>query len=134
MKKLFLVVVFLNIGLYAISQNVKLNNLQLEKVLCKSWDIDFALMSGLKIYKLPTESDFELEFDSDGYYYITSRGGERKKGRWRLYTKKKLIALFIDNRTTSYIKSIANDKMVLQLVNEDDDSGLAHLEVYLSPF
>lgn len=116
-----------------ISQNIYLKKPDLDKELCKNWDVDYALMSGLVIKKLSKNSDFEIEFNVNGTFTILKEIGEVKEGDWVFNTEKHYVVLMMDDEVIGVVKSCRKGILDIQFSSEKDDSPLANLEIFLKP-
>ncbi len=135
MKKTILTIgLILGLNFVLFSQNITLNASELESVLCKQWQIEYATMNGMKIRQMPGAADFDFKFKSDGTYELIREDGSNDKGTWVYDTEKKYVELSIKQKTTSRIKSIDNNKLVLTLVSgQNDPPGLPSVEVHFKP-
>jgi hypothetical protein len=125
-------IIGMNSMLYA--QDVSLNESELKSILCHQWEIEYALMGGMKIGQMPGAADFDFNFHSDGKYDILSEDGDNKNGLWTYDTENKYIELSIKEKVTSRIKFISKNKLILILVSgQNDPSGLPSMEIHFKP-
>lgn len=111
MKKYFSSVIFFlfafNIG--ANSQTIDLPLDSLTKILCNNkWELDYALMGEMKIYRTPDATNMILDFKKDKT--LTMNDGKSKKqesGNWIYDAKKKQIKLNIGGQSLLVIVSIS---------------------------
>jgi hypothetical protein len=135
MKKTLLsigLIIGLNFMLFA--QEISLNKSDLESVLCKQWEIEYASMNGMKIGQMPGASDFDFKFKSDGKYDLIREDGKNESGVWVYDTENKYVELSIKGKVTSRIKSIDKNKLILILVSgKNDPKGLPSVEIHFKP-
>lgn len=128
-KNLILIVLLFGISLNSSAQEVSFTKTELEEVLCKQWEIEYAMMNGMKIEQMPGAADFDIIFKADGSYDLIRKDGDNKSGIWVYDTANKSIELSIEERTTSSIKSINHNKMILTL----DSEKLSGVEIHFKP-
>lgn len=131
-NKLYLTIcLIIGLQLNLNAQNVTQSKVELNKVLCKKWVPDYALMGGMKINQLPSNLAFELEFNSDNSYFVIKEK-KKQKGEWSQNTSKKYIELAINNKITSRITKISETEFILVLVSDgkNDPPGLPSMEIH----
>ncbi|WP_426485839.1 hypothetical protein [Flavobacterium sp. 2] len=133
MKKIFYLTLslFFGINFNSKAQNVSQTKTELNKVLCKTWQADYAMMNGMRINQLPNNIAFELEFNSDNSYLVIKEK-TKQKGKWTFNEKKKYIDLSINNKTNSRITKISKNELILVLVSDGKNNppGLPNMEIY----
>jgi len=95
------------------AQNINLPADSVSRLLCKKWEMDYALASGKKV-NTPASSLLYFEFYKDGTFSIT--GGKPKinaKGTWEYDSKKEMIFLSIAGKGIKTITSLTNDQFVV---------------------
>jgi len=95
------------------AQNINLSADSVTKLLCKKWEMDYALASGKKV-NTPASSLLYFEFSKDATFSIT--GGKPKinaKGTWEYDPKKGMIFLSIAGKGVKTITSLTNDQFVV---------------------
>ncbi len=66
----------------------------LEFYLCKSWEVDYAMLGGMKIGRMPGATEINYEFKKDKTYLLFDKDAVRTgKGTWEFDPKKKMIRL-----------------------------------------
>ncbi|PHS66714.1 MAG: hypothetical protein COB12_05790 [Flavobacterium sp.] len=135
MKKTILFIGFLiGLNFNLLAQNINLNKSELESVLCKQWEIEYALIDGMKIGQIPGATDFDFKFKSDGKYDLIREEGNIENGLWVFDIKNKYVELLIKGKLTSRIKSIEKDKLILAMVSRQNDPlGLPSVEIHFKP-
>ncbi|SDX36616.1 hypothetical protein SAMN05444411_10513 [Lutibacter oricola] len=134
MKKIIIALgLVIGVSTSIISQNIYLKKTELDKVLCKNWDVDHAIMSGLTIKKLAVNADFEIEFNLDGTFEIYKETGEVREGLWLFNSKKHYVVLVENDEPIGIVKSCRKGILDIQFSSEKDDSAIANLEVFLKP-
>lgn len=131
-KNLYLTICFI-IGLHLNlkAQNVTQSRVELNKILCKKWAPEYALMGGMRINQLPNNIAFKLEFNYDNSYLVLKEN-EKQKGKWTQNTSEKYVELIINNKITSRITKINETEFILVLVsdNKNEPLGLPSLEIH----
>jgi len=135
MKRTLIVIgLIIGMNLTCFAQEVTLSESELENVLCKQWDIEYAMMNGMKIGQMPGAADFDIKFKSDGEYDLIREDGENESGIWTYDSEKKYVELSIKDKVTSRIKSLDTNKLILTLVSgKNDPPGLPSVEVHFKP-
>jgi hypothetical protein len=113
-KTLFVCIVAIAVsGPSLFAQNITISTDSVQKLLCKKWEVDHALVGGMKIGQLPGASEINYEFSRDHSFLMTSNDPkEKRKGFWRYDPKKKQISLTINGRTNMRIISLKEDEFV----------------------
>lgn len=135
MKKTLVALGFL-IGLNTsfFAQNITLTASELETILTKQWEIEYAMMGSMKIGQVPGAKDFDVLFKRDGKYDLIEDDGTIRNGIWKYVTKNNYIELSIDGKVTTRIKSINKSKLILIMVSEDNDAPtLPNVEIHFKP-
>ncbi len=135
MKRTLIVIgLIIGINLTSFAQEVTLSESELKNVLCKQWEIEYAMMNGMKIGQMPGASDFDLKFKKDGTYDLIREDEKNESGIWTYNSEKKYVELAIKEKVTSRIKSIDKTKLILILVSgQNDPPGLPSVEVHFKP-
>ena len=122
---------FFGISFNSKAQNVSQTKTELNKVLCKTWKVNYAMMNGMRINQLPNNIAFEFEFNSDNSYLVFKEK-TKQKGKWTFNEKKKYIDLSINNQTNSRITKINENELIFILVSDgkSNPSDLLNMEVY----
>lgn len=96
----------------ASAQEVKPDSLT--AFLCKKWEINYAIMGGMKIERLPTAAQVNYEFLTDKTFTITGNDGTQKvKGSWTYLPDKKMIKLVSNGKNNTNIVSLKSGEFVL---------------------
>lgn len=135
MKKTLVALGFL-IGLNTsfFAQNITLTASELETILTKQWEIEYAMMGSMKIGQVPGAKDFDVLLKRDGKYDLIEDDGTIRNGIWKYVTKNNYIELSIDGKVTTRIKSINKSKLILIMVSEDNDAPtLPNVEIHFKP-
>ncbi|WP_324026327.1 hypothetical protein QSV08_02620 [Maribacter sp. BPC-D8] len=131
---LFYILMIIGMNSTLSAQDINLDESELQSILCQQWEIEYALMGGMKIGQLPGAADFDFDFHSDGKYDIISENEDNKSGRWIYDIENKYVELSIEEKTTSRIKFIDTNKLILILVSgQNDPPGLPSMEVHFKP-
>ncbi|MNE09693.1 hypothetical protein D3C80_1023790 [compost metagenome] len=85
---LSLVGLFLSIAA-SFSQSIDLPTDTVTALLCSKWEVNYALIGGMKIGRMPGATEIKYEFNKDGTILLTSTNPNKKaKGTW-VYDSKK---------------------------------------------
>jgi hypothetical protein len=96
------------------AQNITIPLDSIQTLLCKKWEVDYAVMGGMKIGRMPGASEINYEFNKDKTFIMTSNDPkEKKKGTWSYDQKKKLIKLTVDGRSNTSIISLKEGEFVM---------------------
>ena len=135
MKTIILTIGFIiGLNFTFLSQNIKLTESELGPILCKQWEVEYAMMGTMKITQKIGAADFDFKFKSDGKYNLIREDGNNDIGIWTYNSEKKYVELSIKGKITSRIKSIDKDKLILTLVSgQNDPTGLPSIEVHFKP-
>lgn len=96
------------------SQTVNLPADSAATLLCKKWEVDYALMGDMKISEIPGVTTINYEFNKDKTFLITSDNPkDRTKGTWAYDAKKKLIKLTINGKSNTSIISLKDGELVM---------------------
>ena len=136
MKKNILFIVFLfGICTTIFSQNINLTKQELESTLCKHWELDYVMMGDIKIGdNIGTSEKLDYQYKSNGEYDLISEVKITGTGKWIYYSDKKYIELSINNKVTSQIIGIDNDKLIMILVSDEKGPpGLPNLVIHFKP-
>ena len=126
MKKL-LIILLLSSAVY--SQNVTKKE-TINKLLCKTWIADYALLNGLKVEKMGQMKSLDYTFKSDNTYLANGT----ISGKWQYNAKKKSIELLVNGILKSTITSLQSKKLVM-ILNADKSAPkeVTKLEIYFKP-
>jgi hypothetical protein len=96
------------------AQNITIPLDSIQGLLCKKWEVDYAVMGGMKIGRMPGASEISYEFNKDKTFIMTSNDRkEKKKGTWSYDAKEKLIKLTVDGRSNTSIISLKEGEFVM---------------------
>ncbi|CAM4410864.1 hypothetical protein [Zobellia nedashkovskayae] len=133
-KKLLLLGFIIGLNFTLFAQDININETELESVLCKQWEIEYALMGGMKVGQMPGASDFDFKFHPDGKYDLIREDADNSAGIWTYNSDGKYVELSIEEKVTSRIKYIDQNKLILTLVSgQNDPPGLPSMEVHFKP-
>jgi len=116
MKKIFLIgiITLLFSNTKSLSQTIDLSADSITTVLCKKWEVDYAIMGGMKIGRLPGATEINYEFNKDKTFLMTSNDPKDKtKGTWAYDTKKKIIKLTINGKSNTSIISLKEEELIM---------------------
>lgn len=101
-----------NTSLFA--QNIAIPLDSVRTLLCKTWEVDYALMGRMKIGRMPGASEINYEFNKDNTFIMTGNNPkDKKKGTWSYAPKKKIIKLTVDGRSNTSIVSLKEGEFVM---------------------
>jgi len=135
MKQLLLFLgLLIGFNVSLLGQNVKLTESELEIILTKQWEIEFAMMGSEKIGQMPGAKDFDFLFKKEGKFDLIEDDGTIRTGFWKYLSEDNYIELIIDGTTTSRITSLTKNKLILILVSgKSDSSKLQNVEIHFKP-
>jgi hypothetical protein len=104
----------------AFSQNINIPADSVTNLLCKKWEMDYAMMGGMKIGKMPGATESNYEFKKDKTFILTSNNNSPAgKGTWSYDQSKKLIRLTINGKSNVSIISLKADQLELLADTKD---------------
>ena len=116
MKKFIVagIIALLLSGTKSFSQAINLPADSITTLLCKKWEVDYALLGDRKIGRIPGATEINFEFNKDKTFLMTSNDPKDKtKGTWAYDTKKKIIKLTIDGRSNASIISLKEGEFIM---------------------
>jgi hypothetical protein len=115
MKKIhsFTILGILLSGSSLFAQNINISADSISTLLCKKWELDYALMGGMKIQRMPGATEMNLEFNKDKTFIKTGKDPKDKtKGAWSYDPKKKQIMMKVSGKSIEII-SLKEDQFVM---------------------
>lgn len=109
------------------SQQIDLNNKEINQLLCKTWKIDYGTLGGEKITGMEEALNDKYIFNSDNTYDLKSTVSENVSGEWKYDADKKLIKLSINGTPFGQIINLNTTKLIIT------SSGMPGAEFYLKP-
>jgi hypothetical protein len=125
MKKIICIglISFLLTSSKSFSQAVDLSTDSVEALLCKKWEVNYALMGERKIGRIPGATEINYEFKKDKTFLMTSNDPkDNTKGTWAYDAKKKIIKLTINGRNNNNIISLKDEELIM-LANMNEGSA-----------
>ncbi len=118
MKKIICIVVitFLLSHTNSFAQTINLSADSISTLLCKKWEVNYAIMGGMKIGHPSDAAEINLEFNKDKTFLMTSNDSKEKnkeKGTWVYDTKKKTIKLFLNGKNNATIISLKEEELIM---------------------
>lgn len=96
------------------SQTINLSADSITTLLCKNWEVDYALMGNIKIGRIPGAPEINYEFSKNKTFLMTSNDPKDKtKGTWAYDTKKKIIKLTVNGKSNANIISLKEGEFVI---------------------
>ncbi len=96
------------------SQTINLSADSIATLLCKKWEVDYAMMGNMKIGKIPGATEINYEFNMDKTFLMTSKDPKDKtKGTWAYDTKKKIIKLTVNGKSNTSIISLKEGELII---------------------
>jgi hypothetical protein len=118
----------------AFSQNIDLSLDSIKTLLCKKWEVSYAIMGNARIGRIPGATEINHEFSKDGTFITTSDDPtDKTKGSWNYDSKKKLIKLIIGGRSTGQIISLKDDEFLLQMSLDKSGSSDTEIKMVYKP-
>ncbi|MBI1782221.1 MAG: hypothetical protein HYR66_12785 [Sphingobacteriales bacterium] len=95
-------------------QNINISEDSITTLLCKKWEINYVIMGGMKIERIPGATEINYEFNKDKTFLMTSDDPKDKtKGTWSFDPKKKIIRLTINGNSKMKIISIKEGELIM---------------------
>ncbi len=102
------------ISMNSFSQTINLSADSIATLLCKKWEVDYAMMGNMKIGKIPGATEINYEFNMDKTFLMTSKDPKDKtKGTWAYDTKKKIIKLTVNGKSNTSIISLKEGELII---------------------
>lgn len=115
MKKIiFIGLLTLLSNTHSFSQSIDLPADSITTLLCKKWEVDYAMMGNMKIGRIPSATEINYEFNKDKTFLMTSNDPKEKtKGTWAYDAKKKIIRLTINGKSKTSIISLKEGQFIM---------------------
>lgn len=115
MKKLICIgIITLILSNTSFGQSIKLPLDSITTFLCKKWEVNYAIMGGMKIGRIPGAPEINYEFNKDKTFLMTSNDPKDKtKGTWSYDSKKKIIKLTVNGKNNTSIISLKEGELVM---------------------
>jgi hypothetical protein len=111
----------------AFAQNVNLTPDSVTKLLCKKWELDYALFQSNKIDYPSLKPKVYVEFFKDGTFLMTGgEPGSVQKGTWEYDASKGTISILIEEKDRKEIMSLTKNQFAL--FSDDPTSDPNHPE------
>jgi len=113
------------------SQTIDMSADSIATLLCKKWEVNYAMMGNMKIGRMPGAAEIIYEFNKDKTFLLTSNDPKKKtKGTWVYDTKKKLIKLTVNGKSNTNIISLKEGELTM-LANTKEATPDAPMELKL---
>ena len=116
MKKLICIIIIslLLLNKNSFSQTIDLSTDSIATLLCKKWEVDYAMMGSMKIGRIPCATEINYEFNKDKSFLMTSNDPKDKtKGTWAYDTKKKIIKLTVNGKSNTSVISLKEGELII---------------------
>ena len=116
MKKFICITIisFLLLNKTSFSQSIDLSIDSIATLLCKNWEVDYAMMGNLKIGRIPGATEINYQFNKDKTFLMTSNEPiDKIKGTWLYDTKKKIIKLTVKGKSNTSIISLKEGELII---------------------
>ena len=95
-------------------QTINMTADSIETLLCRKWEVDYAMMGEMKIGRIPGATEINYEFNKDKTFIMTSNDSKEKtKGTWTYDLKKKLIRLTVNGKSNTSIISLKDNELIM---------------------
>ncbi|HEX4849170.1 MAG TPA: lipocalin family protein [Puia sp.] len=95
-------------------QAINLEGDSLKNLLCKQWKMDYAIMGGMRIDKMPGAAETNFEFKNDGTFIQTTNiSSQKTKGGWSYDKNKKVVKLISNGKSNFNIISLKKDELIM---------------------
>lgn len=108
------IITFLSFQTNAYAQDLKLSSDSVTKLLCKKWEVDYALFQGNKVDYPSSKPKAYMEFYKDGTFLMS--GGEPggvQKGTWEYDASKGTISILIEEKDRKEIMSLSKNQFAI---------------------
>jgi hypothetical protein len=96
------------------SQSIDLPADSVTTLLCKKWEVNYALIGNMKISSIPGATEIIYEFNKDKTFLMTSNDAKDKtKGDWSYDEERKIIKLNINGKNSTSIISLKEGEFVM---------------------
>jgi hypothetical protein len=116
MKKIIFISIisFLLLSTNSFSQKIDLPTDSIATLLCKKWEVNYAMMGNIKIGKIPGATEINYEFNKDNTFLMTRNDHKDKtKGTWVYEIKKKIIKLTVDGKSNTSIVTLKEGELII---------------------
>jgi hypothetical protein len=116
MKKIIFISIisFLLLSTNSFSQKIDLPTDSIATLLCKKWEVNYAMMGNMKIGKIPGATEINYEFNKDNTFLMTSNDHKDKtKGTWVYEIKKKIIKLTVNGKSNTSIVTLKEGELII---------------------
>lgn len=119
----------------AFSQNIDLPLDSIKTLLCKKWEVSYALMGNTRIDQLPGATELNFEFLKDGTVVTSSNPTDRDKtkGKWSYEPSKKHIKIITNNKNTVEIIDLNEQMFVMQMNTDKNEFPSGDLKTIFKP-
>ena len=108
------VLVLLMSGLKVTGQSIDLSPDSIAGLLCKKWEVDYAMLGDMKLGRAPGGTEINYEFKKDKTYLATSNDPKDNiKGTWAYDPKKKIIKLIQNGKSRMSIISLKEGELIM---------------------
>ena len=115
MKKIICIgiITLLMVSTESFGQTINLSADSIVTLLCKKWEVDYAIMGNEKIGRIPGATEINYEFFKDKTFIMTSNDPtDKTKGTWTYDPKKKIIKLIINGKSNATIISLKEGEFI----------------------
>ena len=96
------------------AQDITISADSIQTLLCKKWEVDYAVVGGMKIGRMPGAEEINYEFNKDKTFTMSNKDAKEKtKGTWNYDAKKKMIKLTIDGKNRTNVISLNENELVM---------------------
>ena len=105
---------FLILSGRSFSQSIDYSLDSVNTLLCKKWEVNYAMVGGSKIYRDAGSTGSTYTFSKDKTFVVSgNKNGDEAKGTWIYNPKQKLIKLVTSGRPNSKIISLRDGELVM---------------------
>lgn len=97
-----------------LAQDITLSADSVQTLLCRKWEVDYAVVDGMNIGRMPGAPEINYEFLKDKTFMMFSNDPkDRTKGTWSYDPKKKLVQLLLNGRKDTQVVSLKEGEFVM---------------------
>ena len=136
MKKTLLLILLIPIAVSMKSQEITYSTDSLKKILCKTWEMQYAEMGGFRINPKPGVNMLVLEFLSNNKVKVTGTDTDEKPEQqdWNYNVKGKYVSILKNKKEKMRITDLSSDNMIIMVTDtQNAPTDLGDTKFVLKP-
>lgn len=115
-------------------QNIDVPEDSIKTILCKQWEVDYAMIGNTKTSRLPGATEINFAFFPDGSFVMTSDNPtETTKGTWRYIRKTKSVTITTTRRRLGEIVILNQREFTMEMETNESNAGEAMIRLMYKP-